>query len=240
MQMMFREWQDARAYAFTEKLDGAQWAWEFLRRNPRYRSEWQAFDRVWQALEADYGRPPDRDFCAWKLDVRAWVHASECPEGDCRVDQDKVLIECALGARWGFYKFPPDPADDDPVAGGRLLWREADEPLPLIGADDTGWLGGDPARVALGFDLPLREQFEHARRQLQMLQRQRRRSGRLDTLADASYRQRLATMLRLLDADGAEADDAALAAIDGDWRQQLQQARVLCERGYRRLARMLR
>ena len=119
--MLLRDWSDAQAYAFTASLNAGQWAWEFLRRNPGYQAEWQAFDAVWQALEADYGRPPDRDFSAWRLDPRAWLHAADCPEGDCRVDQDRVLIECAMGARWGFYKFPPDPADDDPVGGQRLI-----------------------------------------------------------------------------------------------------------------------
>ncbi len=238
--MNFRDPTDARSYAFTADLDAGQWAWEFLRRNPDYQAEWRAFDAVWKALEADYGRPPDRDFCAWKLDPRAWVHATDCPQGDCRVDQDKVLIECALGARWGFYKFPPDPGDDDPVGNQCLMWREADEPVPLIGANDTGWLGGEPARVALGFDLalPLREQLDQAKRQLQMVQRQRRRAGQLDTLADAAFRERLTAMLRLLDADAAGADDSAMAAIDEDWRQHLAQARSLCDGGYRRLARM--
>ena len=168
------------------------------------------------------------------------MHAADCPEGDCRVDQDRVLIECALGARWGFYKFPPDPADDDPVGGQRLVWREADEPVPLLGADDTDWLGMDPGRVALGFDLalPLRGQLEHAKRQLQMTQRERRRAGQLNTLAATSYRKRLTTMLRLLDGDTAGADGAAMARIAGDWQRRLRHARALCDGGYRRLARM--
>ena len=114
---MFRKnWKNPQDYLYTATLNKEQWAWEFLRRNPDYQAEWAAFHRTWTALEADYGRPGNRDFCAWKEDPRAWVAAAECEESDCRVDQDKVLIECALGARWGFHKFPPDPAVDTPRA----------------------------------------------------------------------------------------------------------------------------
>ena len=235
--MDFRDWTRPQDYAFTADLDGAQWAWEFLRRNPRYRAEWQAFSETWQALEARYGRPPNRDFCAWRLDPRAWVHAADCPQGDCRVDEDKVLIECALGARWGFYKFPPDPVDDDPVGDGRLTWREFIQEVPEIGAEDAQWLGSDPARVALGFDLslPLRDQLETAKRRLQGLQRLRQRSGVLAPLSLRAQGAALSAGLRLLDAEASGADEAEFASISHDWRSLLARSRQLRDGGYRRL-----
>lgn len=98
---------------------------------------------MWTQLEAAYGRPPDRDFCAWKADHRTWVHAADCPEGDCRVDQDKVLIECALGARWGLHKFLPDPRDHDPVGQDRLTWREQPLDIPVLDKEGQAWLDGD-------------------------------------------------------------------------------------------------
>ena len=94
--MHFRDWRNPEDYSFAQGLNGAQWAWEFLRRNPRYQEEGSAFHEVWQLLERAYGRPPNRDFPAWKADPRAWVNAEDCPDSDCRVDQDKVLIECAM------------------------------------------------------------------------------------------------------------------------------------------------
>jgi len=235
--MVFRDWTRPQDYAFTGTLDGAQWAWEFLRRNPQYQAEWRAFNSVWQALEAEYGRPPNRDFCAWRLDPRAWVHAADCPQGDCRVDEDKVLIECALGARWGFYKFPPDPADEDPVGDGRLTWRECMEEVPEIGPEDAPWLGADPARVALGFDLslPLRDQLERAKRRLQVLQRQRQRSGALVPPSLRAQRAVLSTQLRLLDAESGGADEPEFVSIGRDWRALLGQAQQLRDGGYRRL-----
>ncbi len=235
--MVIRDWKDPRGYAFTEPLDGARWAWEFLRRNPGYQAEWRAFIDVWQALEARYGRPPHRDFCAWRLDPRAWVPAADCAAGDCRIDHDKVLIECALGARWGFYKFPPDPADDDPVGGDRLVWRELEQRILVLGSGDTDWLGNDPALIALGFDLslPLRDQLERAKCRLQMLQRERQRSGEVRPVSVRAQGTDLGIMLRLLDAEAARADEPGYAAIAVDWPARLQRARALRDGGYREL-----
>ncbi len=231
-------------YRFAERLTREQWAWEFLRRNPDYRREWADFDATWRILEAAYGSPPNRDFTAWKQDPRAWVPASECPEGECRVDQDKVLIECALGSRWGFYKFPPDPADDDPVGGGRLTWRERRSDHTVeVGPDDGDWLGTDPSRIAIGFDLrlPLRDQIEQAKRYLQMVQRQRVREGIVVPATVARLRERWTRCLRLLDADSAgPAEPLFLEELAGkgtvDWLRA--EAHRLRDGGYLQILRL--
>ena len=199
--MLHPDWKDPLAYAFCERLTSAQWAWEFLRRNPGYQREWQAFWNTWQVLEAAYGKPPNRDFCAWKNDPRAWVPASECADGECRIDQDKVLIECALGARWGFHKFPPDPRDDDPVGEGRLTWRPRAE-TPLLVLPDDGLEPG-PAHMGLVFDLslPLKPQLEQARHQLQLEAVRRRREQGLQPRRVRTLREHWVQLLRVLDAE---------------------------------------
>jgi hypothetical protein len=234
------DWRRPEDYVFTERLSGARWAWEFLRRNPEYRREWAAFWAVWQALEADYGRPPDRDFCAWKRDPRAWVRVPDGTAGDCRVDEDKVLLECAFGARWGFHKFPPDPADDDPVGEGRLTWRPIDQRLEALGPGDTDWLGTEPAKIAVGFDLrrDLPVQLERAKRLLQMEQRRRVRAGDVVRLTVASRAGLWQRLLRLLDADAAGADiEEARRILDVERPLDLlAEAKRLSEGGYRELA----
>jgi hypothetical protein len=237
------DWRRPETYAFTAHLTREQWAWEFLRRNPDYRRAWAAFAATWRDLEAAYGSPPNRNFPAWRQDPRAWVHAANCPEGECRVDQDKVLIECALGARFGFHKFPPDPADDDPVGAGRLTWRElGPEPVRELGTQDLADLGADPALVALAFDLsrPLRDQIDQAKRQLQVLQRQRVRKGTL-TLATVAGRRVLWTcVLRLLDAEAAGADpDRQNSGCIGWPREDLRvEAHHLRDLGYLEILRL--
>jgi len=217
----------------------ARWAWEFLRRNPGYRRQWRAFKATWDALEAAYGRPPRRDFNAWKRDPRAWVSAAECPEGECRVDQDKVLIECALGARWGFYKFPPDPDDAEAVEAGRLRWRPLERTAVEVRGEDPGWLGADPARVALGFDLrlPLAPQWAQAKRRLQILQRRRLRCGEIRLLRIRELAPRLALCLRLLDREAAGEDPARDPELAGEDLAALRrEALAWRDGGYRTLA----
>jgi hypothetical protein len=36
-----RDWRNPKDYEFTQSLNPHQWAWEFLRRNPEYRKDWQ-------------------------------------------------------------------------------------------------------------------------------------------------------------------------------------------------------
>lgn len=233
------DWRRATDYSFTRHLGGAQWAWEFLRRNPDYRREWQEFRVVWQDLEAVYGRPPNRDFCAWKQDPRAWVRVSDETAGDCRVDEDKVLIECAFGARWGFHKFPPDPADNDPVGENRLTWRETEGCLEPLGPGDAGRLGVDPALVAVGFDLrrDLRGQLEQAKRLLQTEQRRRIRAGeivRLTVAGSAAHWQLLLRVLDAVDAGAGFEEMRRMLGIEAP-RDLLSEAIRLRDEGYREL-----
>ncbi len=229
--MILQDWRDEAAYAPLLEYDGAAWAWEFLRRNPRYQAEWADFHATWEALEAAYGRPPDRDFCAWKNDPRAWVRADEADGGDCRIDQDKVLIECALGARWGFHKFPPDPRDAQAALEGRIAWRPRAPARRRIDPEQAPQT--DPLRQVLmrfDLDLPLREQIEQAKRELQLLQRQRRREAGLTMRSVRSLAPHLQRELRLLDAEAAGALEAALPQLGG--AAVLEDARARRDGGY--------
>ena len=115
------------AYAHCNTLPRDQWAWEFLRRNPDYRADYQRFIAIWRTLEAEYGAPPKRDFQRWKQDPRAYGPLPgdaelAAPSGELCVVDDRVLLECWMGAKWGFYKFPLDP---ERIAPGpdELSWR---------------------------------------------------------------------------------------------------------------------
>lgn len=173
------DWRRAADYAFTERLDGSGWAWQFLRRNPEYRTDYCGFSTTWQALEADYGTPPQRDFFRWKQDPRAWRAESEiagCGTEICPGEREQVLIECWMGAKWGFRKFPVDPDTDFP---DHLTWREQPLTLARLGAGET--VPDTASRVVLAFDLelPLDAQLEAARRQLAVARHGLAQTGRL-------------------------------------------------------------
>ena len=116
-------WLAAETYAYTGTLSASQWAWEFLRRNPEYCDDYAWFIRNWNILEQAYGKPPHRDFPAWKADPRA-----------SRINAlgESLLIECWMGEKWGFYKFPLDPARPAPIPATELLWREPSQEAVLL------------------------------------------------------------------------------------------------------------
>ena len=237
-------WQDSNQYDFCGELDGARWAWEFLRRNPLYRSQWQEFNNTWQQLEAEYGAPPHRDMQRWRADPRAWRAGAEiedCDERGCVSDGNRLAIECWLGARWGFYKFPmsPDRRADD--TNWDMAWRELDTAAVLLAEPEAEYFANDTNKIALGFDLaqPLASQFDDARRLLGVLQRQRRQAGMmLRTVANLKGQWLLC--LRLLDAGVAGATEPEIVNVlslnKTELPALLQVAHDLMQNGYRRIA----
>ncbi|HBU28918.1 MAG: hypothetical protein A2X71_12880 [Thiobacillus sp. GWE1_62_9] len=217
----------ADAYAHCATLTRDQWAWEFLRRNPDYQRDYQAFITIWRALEADYGAPPNRDFSRWKRDPRAYGPLPgdaelAAPAGElCTVDDDRVLLECWMGAKWGFHKFPLDPERTAP-APDELSWRPP--PQPYAPAEP-------PYRLDLTFDLslPLPPQLEAAKFRLVSRAAELRRQGLAAPKSVANQCDRWTMMLRLLD---------GVAAPDGDAEDLLIGARALVAGGYRVILRL--
>ena len=211
--------------AHCASLTRDQWAWEFLRRNPDYQADYRQFISLWQALEADYGAPPNRDFARWKLDPRAYGplpgdDALGLSSGElCLGENDQILIECWMGAKWGFYKFPLDPARTTPPEPDELAWR----PPSLSDAPpDTAY------RLDISFDLslPLLPQLEAAKFRLVSRAAELRRKGLAAPMSVANQRERWTHMLRLLDAEAAgvsmDEEDAALLCeaqvmVQGDY-----------------------
>jgi hypothetical protein len=212
----------ADAYAHCATLTRDQWAWEFLRRNPDYRRDYQAFITIWRALEAAYGAPPRRDFSRWKRDPRAYGplpgDAELAASGGelCTVD-DRVLLECWMGAKWGFHKFPLEPARIAP-APDELSWRP---PSPATSIDEA-------CRFDISFDLslPLPPQLEAARFRLVSRAADLRRSGLAAPKTVANQRARWTRMLRLLD------EQAAGQSIAGEDAELLREAQAMTQAGY--------
>jgi Family of unknown function (DUF6499) len=48
-------WRSAADYPHPGGTSLGQWAWEFLRRNPRYRADWHAYVNRCESLRAKYG-----------------------------------------------------------------------------------------------------------------------------------------------------------------------------------------
>jgi hypothetical protein len=167
------------------------------------------------------------------------VPAESCRESDCRIDDDKVLIECALGARWGFYKFPPDPADEDPLGHDRLVWRELPQESILLESGEPTPAGAGQASLVFDLGLPLAPQVEQAKRRLQIEQRRRIAAGLVTTPRIADHAERLALALRLLDGAAQGLSQQARAALLSLAPEAVKRAEAealsLREGGYRQL-----
>ncbi len=146
-------------------LDIGQWAWEFLRRNAEYQTDYHEFISTWQALEADYGAPPQRDFPRWKADPRAtrpaWNPQQTTGAACVAEAEERQMIECWMGAKWGFYQFPQNPQTPAWALETPIQWR----PAPGLRMDRAPASGTE---LALTFDLsyPLPAQLEAAKQKL--------------------------------------------------------------------------
>ena len=208
------------AYAHCNTLPRDQWAWEFLRRNPDYRADYQRFIAIWRTLEAEYGAPPKRDFQRWKQDPRAYGPLPgdaelAAPSGELCVVDDRVLLECWMGAKWGFYKFPLDPERSAPPPD-ELSWRPP--PQPALPPDTIYQLD-----ISFDLSLPLLPQLEAARFRLVSRAAELRRSGLAAPKTVANQHERWMRMLRLL--DGGEVLDEEEASL-------LREAQALTHGGY--------
>ena len=221
-------------YSYCAALTRDQWAWEFLRRNPQYQADYRQFITLWRALEADYGAPPNRDFARWKQDPRAYGPLDEAADvepstttGDlCIGENDRVFIECWMGAKWGFHKFPLDPTRAAPPDPAELSWRPPPDPEPRP-TDDI-------YRLVIPFDvsLPLPPQLEAAKFRLVSRASELRRNGLAAPMSVANQRQHWTQLIQLLDAEAA-----------GEWIDErnstlLHEAHVMRSGGYLEILRL--
>jgi hypothetical protein len=233
------DWRHDADYAFCEQLDLAGWAWQFLRREPEYRADFRWFISLWHQLEAEYGAPPQRDFFRWKQDPRAWRAEAEitgCGTDLCPGENDQVLIECWMGAKWGFRKFPIDPTINLPE---ELAWREHPVNIEVLTPASISGRPQAPEKLALNFDLslPLPAQLEAAKHQLITSRQLRIQAGVLPprNVREGASIWRL--WLRLLDALEARetldsiGDTFALTNLNSE----VTAARAMCGGGYRRI-----
>lgn len=236
------DWRQVEDYAWCSALTAPEWAWQFLRRNPEYHADYAWFIAVWRDLEELYGAPPERDFYRWRQDPRAWRSEAQlgaCPTEGCAAEDEKILIECWMGAKWGLRKFPIDPAVARPEPGLVLDWRDQSVATPVLSPGAEEYLLQRQGKLGLGFDLslPLSRQLEEARRTLIAARRSLERAGELPPRGLAAARSRWTVLLRLLDGQesGAGLEELAETLNLADVEKSLAEARDLVSAGYRKI-----
>jgi len=232
------DWRQDSDYAFCEHLDLAGWAWQFLRRNPLYQRDYAEFIDIWRQLEAAYGAPPQRDYYKWKQDPRAWRAEAEiagCGTEVCPGENEQVLIECWMGAKWGFRKFPIDPAITLPED---LAWREHPLEVGVLAAGATWQPQAEQLALTFDLSLPLPAQLEVAKRHLIAHRLARSRVCALPARSLREGAPRWRRSLRWLDAlatGGTQNDAISQILASATPAQDVATAIGLRDGGYRRL-----
>jgi hypothetical protein len=234
-----RDWKDASKYPTTERTTGEQWAWEFLRRNPKYQEEFAETDKSSNA--------------ALHALARRWGLLSEPPDPDGKVATAERLVDTGSGIRSVRELAQPE------FEGNHIEW------LSLATAITTRpvpkgmllWEPRCPSEVAIVFDLarPLEIQIKRAKSQLTLLKAEpffnarvrESRAGRASKLrkSGGGKTDLYSVYLRLLDAESSGAKTSQMAAVlfqDDDIEpgrrkvnRLLKRAHYLRDEGYRNI-----
>jgi len=105
------DWRKAEDYHFPATFPRYRWAWEFLRRNPDYRKDWQAaLSRFLSKTEEfEEGRDPMADLLAGRKQVGVGEDWKEDPEDPA------FYLPVEEAARWGLSRGLLNPATADPA-----------------------------------------------------------------------------------------------------------------------------
>ncbi len=259
------DWQDAAAYKYTEKLDLAGWAWEFLRRNPEYKADWAEFLKKKAQLEKTYGKITSWKTKALEAEPKAWHYDPPKKPGESDavwsmrciaegVDLGRSSIMIGPAKKWGLRQF----YDPDLTVGGELrflpginvrIWSHvSDVEAPIVSAGR-----GDFAYIEIDLRKGINEQLSHAKSRVTALQKKLIQADVLKVARDITKPQikKFSSYLRILDAYASIPRPPVKAiakmifpkktnepgAYDGNKavHEMHKQARQWCDSGYRRL-----
>lgn len=214
-----RNWRDPDEYAFTEDLKPWQWAWQFLRRNPKYRDDFQTILEKFNAREDEYSQRVSKRLAPGE-------EPESIPNAECR---RKWFI-------WYYLNPKIELPTTDPFV----------EIVDLYMSNTHLWpLQPHEATLRLDLQLPLVPQLELARAILAPRQRNMSKRGELKLRQPRRHRHKWPLYLRLLDGVEVGASYKDLAWIlpsppraDDQLQEKrvddhLKQAKRLYKKGYR-------
>ena len=154
------DWRKQEDYSFTEGLSNYRWAWEFLRRNPDYKKDWEQALRLYLKFCADHGKQAAGERLCYGEQVEPSDHRFSI--GDSRLRPE--MLE-----KWGTVGFV-NPEQDNPE---RLCFKpKARYPFshrgPTVEAEAEGVdlrLRLEAYQVAIVYDVrfPLEDQVKNSR-----------------------------------------------------------------------------
>ncbi len=181
--MSKRNWRKDTDYEFTKDLDLNGWAWEFLRRNPEYRNDWEI------ELQNLYQTTPPH-----KIDIEDDCFSLEPDKNDCK-------------KKWWIARFV-NPETDYPIgldfvnSYGRI-YRDSTKIDLLPGR----------VAVVFDLNLPIERQVELIKLRLRQWQKIYEHRGICTLRKPKTYNDLWKSYLRVLDAKSGGADNKTIDAI---------------------------
>lgn len=226
-------WKEESDYDYLDDLSLSQLAFEYLRRNKRYQSDYRKITEIEKLLTEKHGSK-ESAYHLWRDDVLGCVHNPPLNQNESRdewgsraimhtSEPSLIWYEDYYREEWGIVNFFPDPAriaNPPPKFKFSSLYPIA----PRFGAVKDYFEDDEPFPQALGaavlvFDLglPIKEQWERSYRLLIELRDEQLKTKKIDAIkkvytpgyfADLSK-----SYLRVLDAKECGAKNAEIAGI---------------------------
>jgi hypothetical protein len=227
---MTRDWRNPSEYPDPNTTKPARWKWEFLRRNPNYRKDWErCVELRMSRIRAGYGSRYDDD-------EGIYLGGHKVQEGKTGVRIRHYSIpgeEVAIARKYGINRMP-DPGRDEPKS---LTW-ETDK-ITIYGEFITEAYGQgnemvisgsrgtaitpdglyhlpvsvEKAYVEINLALPIGPQLKRAEQVLAKLRTDFKRQPPERPVSRRKRASHYRTYLRLLDADEAGASEDEMAAL---------------------------
>ena len=225
------QWTKPDTYSYTDGFTDSQWAWEFLRRDPKYRKAWKGW--------FDAGKP------VTKAELKDAKELSPFP-GSVTDDAARMVRATAEAKNWHLL-FPADP--HFPTPDRAVFWRRDTRPWePVMLHKDSSLAGfkeflryGQHVQAfALALDRPIDAQIKLLRHKAMKY----REAHGLDPKASAgAHRKNWPRYLRALDAKSADVNYGEIAhvlhgdsALNSDAKDTCKQAARVRDGGYVKFA----
>lgn len=95
------QWDNEKEYAFLTAAKPPVWAWEFLRRHPRYRNDWQTIVRLKKKLGSKWSSHPDGKHYSPPRYVGEAESKWQNRAFNAGVDPIKLRKDLYLAQKWG-------------------------------------------------------------------------------------------------------------------------------------------
>jgi hypothetical protein len=115
------DWKNKEDYAYTSSLKPEGWAFEFLRRNKEYQTDYKRLEKAHQTLTKKYGPQSKETKSKWYADPLFWHYEPDLFPGEKYnewvdravhqgVEPQRTKLHEHVSNKWGLRSFPPNPS----------------------------------------------------------------------------------------------------------------------------------